>query len=399
MSRPLLLTLLLTTVLNPAVASGTGGVQTVSPPTLPGATPVRDLQLAADSRGQLTLAIITDTVEASSGRGTFMARAVSAWRWAAGTWTPMGGILNYDQPRPAANLNLALDAGGTPILAWNENYGDNDVVVFRAWQGGAWTDWKTRYLGISSPQAAKMRALAAWQGAPMLLWGENVREGVGTVLTLRRWQDGEWLRSPPLNEGPGYARQPALALNGQGEATAAWVKGPIEAGQVVVKQQSGGHWTPLGQPFSRHPQSYVASPRLALNKGGQPTVAWLEDRGGRDTLFASRWTGSRWEALGGAISTGFASAPSLALDQGGQPVIAWVEERGGVGQVHLARWTGRAWQTYGPVNLDPAHDARSPSVVVDASGAPVLAWREDLGGRYGLQLRRFAPLTAATSPF
>lgn len=293
MPRPVLLPLLLTDCLNAAVAGGMNGVRTVPPPGLPVQAPDRDLQLAADQRGHLTLAAVTDSGEANSGRGIFTARTVRAWQWRAGTWSPMGEILNYDQPRPAANLNLALDSWGTPILAWNENYGDNDVVVFRAWQGGAWTDWKTRYLGISSPQAAKMRSLAAWQGSPVLMWGENVREGVGTVLTLRRWLGEEWERGAPLNRIPGPVRQPALALNAQGEVTVAWITGPIEAGQLVVQQQIHGRWTPLGPPFSRRRGTYLAALRLALNRDSRPTMAWLEDRGGRDTLFASRWTGSR----------------------------------------------------------------------------------------------------------
>ena len=225
----------------------------------------------------------------------------------------------------------------------------------------------------------------------MLLWGENVREGVGTVLTLRRWQGEQWERGAPLNKTPGAVRQPALALNARGEATAAWITGPIEAGQLVVQQQVRGRWTPLGPPFSRRLGTYLAAPRLALNRDSRPTMAWLEDRGGRDTLFASRWTGSRWEALGGALSAGFASSPSLTLDHAGQPVIAWIEERREVGVVYLARWSGRVWQVMGPLNRDAAHDARSPAVAVDTSGSPVVAWREDVGGTYRIELRRFCP--------
>lgn len=388
MPRALLPPLLL---LGLALAGGTDPARTLTPPALDPARPVRDLRLAADRGGHLVLAVIADSGQATSGRGTFTARTVTAWEWTADTWRALGGVLNYDQPRPAANLNLALDAGGTPVLAWNENSGDNDVVVFRAWQGGAWTDWRARYLGISSPQAAKTRAVAAWQGDPVLVWGENPRQGPGTVLTLRRWRDGGWERSAPLNTPGTYGRQPALALGARGEVTAAWLEGDVDASQVVVARQAGAGWQRVGEPLARRGPTYVASPRLALDTRGTPTVAWLEDVDGRDTLFASRWTGGRWAALGGALSSGFASAPSLALGPAGRPVLAWVEERGGVGQVHLARWTGAAWQTFGTVNRDPARDARSPSVAVDSSGNVVLAWREDRGGRYGVELRRFTP--------
>ncbi|WP_216324320.1 hypothetical protein [Deinococcus aestuarii] len=373
-----------------ALAGGAERVQTLAPPP-EALQPVRDLQLAADREGRLVLALITDAGRATSGRGTFTARTVSAWRWNSGAWQPLGGVLNYDRPRPAANLNLALGAGGTPLLAWNENSGDNDVVVFRAWRGGAWTDWRTRYLGISSPQSAKTRALAAWQDEPVLVWGENPRQGPGTVLTLRRWQGGAWVRSTPLNGAGTSGRQPSLALDRRGGVTAAWLEGDVTASRVVVARLAGDRWTRLGAAPGGRAPTYLAAPRLALGRQGRPTVAWLEDVDGRDTLFVSRWDGGRWTALGGAVSLGFASAPSLVLDGAGRPVLAWVEERGGVGQVRLARWTDTAWQDLGTVNRDPGRDARSPSVAVDAPGNVVLAWREDTRGVYRVHLRRFTP--------
>ncbi|MFC4638449.1 hypothetical protein [Deinococcus hohokamensis] len=391
MPRFLLSVLVLSALLGPARAGGgTTPGAAFAPPSLPPG-PVRDLKLAADPQGRLILAVITDAGQAESGRGTFTARRVGAWQWQGQSWQPLGGVLNYDQPRPAANLNLALDDQGTPLLVWNENYGDNDVVVFRAWTGGAWTDWAERYLGISSPQAAKTRAVVARSGEPVLVWGENVREGVGTLLTLRRWQGGEWLRSAPLSGPRGYPRQPALALDARGVATVAWLEGDVAAAQVLVARQDGARWTRLGGPLSHAGRRYLAAPRLVLDPQGRPIVAWLEDTGGRDTLFVSRWTGARWSSLGGAISRDFALAPALVLDAKGQPVLAWTEERGSLGRIFLARWTGAAWTVSGPLNRDPSQDARSPALAAEPSGTVVLGWREAVGGVYQAQLRRFGP--------
>ncbi|MFC4425171.1 hypothetical protein [Deinococcus navajonensis] len=388
MPRILLPVLVLTALLGPAQAGGgTPPGVTLAPPPLP-TGPVRDLKLVADVQGRLTLAVITDAGQAESGRGTFTARRVTAWQW-SGRWQPLGGVLNYDQPRPAANLNLALDEQGVPLLVWNENYGDNDVVVFRAWKGGAWTDWAARYLGISSPQAAKTRAVAARQGEPVLVWGENVREGVGTLLTLRRWQGREWLRSAPVSGPLGYPRQPALALDAAGVPTLAWLEGDVAAAQVLVARQDGERWVRLGAPLSHAGRRYLAAPRLVLDAQGRPTVAWLEDTGGRDTLFVAHWTGKEWTPLGGALSRDFALAPALALDAQGRPAVAWTEERSGLGRIFLARWTGAAWTVAGPLNRDPAQDARSPALAAEASGGLVLGWREAQGGSYQVQLRRF----------
>ncbi|MCD0162940.1 hypothetical protein IHN63_16735, partial [Deinococcus sp. 6YEL10] len=53
-----------------------------------------------------------------------------------------------------------------------------------------------------------------------------------------------------------------------------------------------------------------------------------------------------------------------------------------------ARWTGRYWQALGVQNRDPRRDARSPSVTTDDAGRTTLAWREDVGGIYQIQIRQ-----------
>ncbi|WP_245872804.1 hypothetical protein [Deinococcus planocerae] len=392
--RPHPLTLGLAALLTAALATAPTSPSTPgAPPGLAASPPVRELALAAAPDGSLVLAVVADEGTYSSGRGTFVARQLTAWRHAGGTWTALGGPLNYDHPRPVSSLNLALDERGTPVLVWNENYGDNDIVVFRAYQGGAWTDWRTRYLGDDLPYAARTRAVAARQGEPVLAWGEYLRKPDGSRLTVRTWDPAAkvWTRSAPFNDLRAFSRTPALALGRAGRPTVAWLQGEVLASRVLAARWTGERWEPLGGALNRTPNTYVASTRLVLDAQERPVVAWLEDAGGQDALFVSRWTGRGWEALGGRLGTGSASAPSLALDQGGRPVLAWVEERGGLGRVRLARWTGEGWQDLGTVNRDQGRDARSPSLAVDASGAAVLAWREDVGGVYRVQLRRFGP--------
>lgn len=373
-----------------AHAGGSSSPTALAPPPL-AARPVRELQLAAAPDGSLVLAVIADEGRYSSGRGTFTGRLLTAWRLTGGTWRQLGRVLNYRQPRPLADLNLALDERGTPVLAWNENYGDNNVVEFRAWKGGAWTDWGTRYLGEDVTYAARTRALAARGGEPVLAWGETLRDPPGSRLTVRRWNGQSWGRGPAFNDLRAFSRAPALALDPAGRPTVAWLQGEVLASNVLAARWNGAAWEPLGGPLGRRPNTYVASTRLALDGQGRPVVAWLEDVNGQDTLFASRWTGARWAPLGGAVSSGFASSPSLALDRGGNAVLAWVEERGGVGQVRLARWNGSAWRDLGVFNADARRDARSPSVTVETSGRTVLAWREDVDGVYRVELRRLTP--------
>ncbi|GGL84093.1 hypothetical protein GCM10010840_22360 [Deinococcus aerolatus] len=396
---PLLLLVGCAALFGRAHAGGHAALQPLAPPPAEAARPLRELQLAAAPDGSLLLALLNDAGQADSGKGLYESRKVRVWRSAGGGWELLrgglpGGVLNYDVPRPASNIDLALDAGGTPVMVWNENYGDNDVVVFRAYQEGRWTDWFARYLGDDLPYAARTRSVAARNGEPVLAWGETLRTPYGSRLTVRRWDavTKTWTRSPAFNEISVFSRTPALGLDAAGQPTVAWLQGEVLASNVLVKRWTGTAWEALGGSLNRTPDRYLASTRLKLDRQGQPTVAWLEDLSGRDALYASRWDGQAWQALGGPLSPHSASAPALALDRAGQPVLAWVEERSGIGQIHLARWTGRAWQIHGALNLDPRRDARSPGLAVRPGGDIVLAWREDVRGVYGVQLRNLGPV-------
>lgn len=387
--------LLLAALLGTAHAGGNEAVQTLHPPPAEAARPLRELQLAAAPDGSLVLALLNDAGQADSGKGLYESRKVRVWRSAGGGWQLLrgglpGGVLNYDVPRPASNMDLALDEAGTPILVWNENYGDNDVVVFRAYRGGAWTDWYPRYLGDDLPYAARTRSVVARGGEPVLAWGETLRTPYGSRLTVRRWDSAAktWTRSPAFNEISVFSRTPALALDAAGQPVVAWLQGEVLASNVFVKRWTGAAWQALGGSLNRTPNRYLAATRLKLDAGGRPTVAWLEDLNGQDALYVSRWDGQAWRALGGPLSPRSASAPALALDRAGQPVLAWVEERAGTGQIHLARWADGRWQDSGTLNLDPHRDARSPGLAALPNGEIVLAWREDVNGVYGVQLRR-----------
>ncbi len=356
--------------------------------------PVRELAVAARPDGSLLLVAISDNGRFNSGRGTSTARVLRTWVGGPGGWTPTGDILNYRQPRPIASLNLATDAQGGALLAWNENYGDNDVVEFRALTGGTWTDWGDRYLGDDLPYAARTRAVALWKGQPFLAWGEWLRDPGGSQLTVRTWNDTQesWVRGPRFNDRTQFSRTPALTVTRAGQPIVAWLQGEVTVSRVLAARWDGQTWHPLGGPLNRHAPGYVAATRLVLDGQDRPIAAWIEDHAGQDTLYTARWDGQRWYPMGAQVSQGFATAPSLSTDAAGHAALAWVEEVNGTGQVHLARWTGQSWTDQGVQNRDPRRDARSPSLTTAPDGTLTLAWREDKAGTYRIELRQYPGL-------
>ena len=76
---------------------------------------------------------------------------------------------------------------------------------------------------------------------------------------------------------------------------------------------------------------------------------------------------------------------SLALDSKGQPALAWtasVPAFSGHPKVYVGVWTGSSWNTQFPpldAITDSGTDPSLPSVALDASDRPVVAWRENTG--------------------
>lgn len=177
----------------PATAGGREPGTVFGPLNVDSARDVREVRLAVAPDGAVTVAWTEDTRRPGErfGQGVFVKRLVG------GRWAPLGGNLNYSHPRDATTLDLALDEAGRPLLAWNENLAHADIHVFRAWTGTGWTSWDVRRLGQDLTYAARVRALAARSGEPVLAWGSRTPTCPAPGCTCRRGTAGRGRGCPP----------------------------------------------------------------------------------------------------------------------------------------------------------------------------------------------------------
>jgi hypothetical protein len=119
---------------------------------------------------------------------------------------------------------------------------------------------------------------------------------------------------------------------------------------------------------------------LAIDSLGRPWIAWEELSDQKDILLR-RWDGSAWVGVGGSetgrglsILGGSNEAPSLVLDSTDHPVVAWRHNFG----VHVRRWDGAAWVPYGNSATDfgvaDGPSAFSVKIKLDSSNRPVVLW-------------------------
>ncbi|MCC6629565.1 MAG: hypothetical protein IT340_19470, partial [Chloroflexi bacterium] len=114
----------------------------------------------------------------------------------------------------------------------------------------------------------------------------------------------------------------------------------------------------------------------------------------------------RWGNLAGAASEdglsgsgGLSTDPAVAMGPDGSSYAAWTDTRSGNPQVLVARLVGGAWtelagsaggNALGAGVAPGVNAAFAPSIAIDASGAPVVAWTADHdGGQSDIRVARF----------
>ncbi|RYZ17775.1 MAG: hypothetical protein EOO70_00970 [Myxococcaceae bacterium] len=112
-------------------------------------------------------------------------------------------------------------------------------------------------------------------------------------------------------------------------------------------------WLPLGGAISAVPGNTSAEGVvLKMDRNDRPVVAWAESDGATKNIYVARWTGSAWSMLGAALN-GLTAAgtnaanPSLVIDNSSAPLVAWDETTGnGAGRsIFISRWTGTTWES------------------------------------------------------
>jgi hypothetical protein len=135
----------------------------------------------------------------------------------------------------------------------------------------------------------------------------------------------------------------------------------------------------------------VAGRSLGVDRNGNPVVAFTQ----LGKLYVKRWSGGAWTQLGDTLNfdpTQDALEPTLALDTSGNPVVAWQEsfDNRSAYRVYVKRWTPQGWALYsGALNLVATQSATAPALALEANGAPVVAWSEDEGGTKRVFVKRW----------
>jgi len=168
-------------------------------------------------------------------------------------------------------------------------------------------------------------------GRVVALWGSSVGCPAACSYILQaavRPPGGGWgapvTLSPELNWGTGGV---TLAMDGAGDAIAAWVGFYADASHYAVLPAASGTWG-SAQTLSTYVQGDARNLSLAVSPNGSAIVAYATQH---DAIWAVSGTlsgGFSAPVFVGAGDYGKNSAPKAALDDAGQASLVWSESSG-----------------------------------------------------------------------
>ena len=342
-------------------------------------------------------------------------------RWDGVQWSELAGSAGSSglslSTQTGRSPTVATETGGNPVVAWSDNGPGNYEIYLRRWDGTQWASLGgsaagggVSNLGIGVGSSYNPSLALDGSNNPVLAW-EMASTGLSIwSLYLKRWDGTQWVELGSSASGSGIANtgvgaNPSVAVDATGNPVVAWQDGTSGNLEIYLKRWDGTQWVELGGSASgggvSNSAGFSENPSLVLDAAGNPIVAWNDGTPGNLEIYLKRWNGTAWVELGGSATgggvsntAGLSAGPSLALDSAGNPVVAWNDDTPGNLEIYLKRWNGTAWVELGGSatgggisNTTGASDG--PSLKLEPTGNPVVAWRDDTPGSSRIYLRRW----------
>ncbi len=296
--------------------------------------------------------------------------------------------------------STALDANGNPMVVWTEYEATSTNVYAKRWNQtlNQWEAMGTQPLDLNSGKNASSISIAVdSSGKPFVTWTEDsIAFGFEVYVkswnaTTNQWEQlGGALDVSPNISPDGFVFSPRIAVDSSGKLFVAWVQIVLGSRNLYVKSWNAttSTWEQLGGTLDMNVTKIAVVPSIAIGSSGNPVVAWSEtDAAGIYNIYVKSWnaTTSTWDSIGSSLNVNTAldaDVPSIAINSSGNPIVAWSEDDGTNSyNIYVKRWsaTTSTWDSLGTtVDVDETKNAYSPSMVLNSSGNPIVAWSEYL---------------------
>lgn len=309
---------------------------------------------------------------------------IAAGSASAAGWLPPA---NVSSPVPGTTKedislqDVAVDGEGNAVAVWVQGTGGPEIVEAATRPaGGSWSS----PVEVSDPgeDALGLQVVVNADGDAAAIWAGYGSGGESVVRVATRPAGGPWSDPAAISDAERYAVEPEIAIDGEGNLTAAWSEseGHWEYGVVeAATRPAGGAWS---EPVELSEGSAI-SPRVAVDSEGDVTAVWNLLGPNRDdgTIQSkTRAAGGEWsaEAVDVSGAGGLAADPEIAIEPDGDATVVWQQQdipdfSGFHRFVQTARRVDGTWSEPLTISKDDGL-AGQADVTVDPEGNATAIW-------------------------
>jgi hypothetical protein len=340
------------------------------------------------------------------------------WREVGAGSASGGGISNNGTGAYFPTVSIAPSSA--PYVAWADDYDGNDEIYVRRWDGTAWQEvgeGSASGGGISDTSGRSWYPglAVAPDGSVYAVWHDDT-SGNSEVF-VRRWDGTDWREvgagsasGSGISNNSGSSVAASIAVDTQGMPCAVWRDNTSGNYEIYVRCWDGSSWQEVGPASASgggisNNEGTSVSCDLALGPDGSPYVVWRDDGPSGHEIFIRHWDGSSWAEVGagsasdGGMSrtSGDSGGPSVAVAPNGTVYVAWHDDTSGNSEIYVRFWDGSAWMdlsagsSSGGGISNNSGQSWSPSLAIDPSGYPYVAWFDSTSGNREVYVRHYVP--------
>lgn len=239
-------------------------------------------------------------------------------------------------------------------------------------------------------------------GGAILVW-QDLRGGTYDIYAQRISASGTALWSSngvAVCTAANSQLLPQIAPDGLGGVVIVWPDFRSGAGYDVYAQRvnaSGATlWTANGVAVCTATQDQI-SPSLAVDSGGETTIAWADFRNGAHyDIYAQRFNSSgvaQWAANGISLcsATGNQANPRMVQAATSSMIVGWEDSRSGTADLYAQRVTGPGtlqWTVDGIAFCSATGSQSQLTAMADGTGGALFAWADARGADFDIYCQR-----------
>jgi len=297
----------------------------------------------------------------------------------------------------ASSPELAVNANGDAVIAWDRSDGSNARVQVRQWPAGG-LPGPTRTVSASGQDAVDPHVGIDAAGNALIVWRRF--DGSAFRMQVRGVAADGTLATTHSVSSPGVpTSNPEVTVNPSGGAALVWVE--PSGGFTRVMHRPRSSTGTLGSTQTMSLDDDASDPKVAIDPAGDSITTWVQQVGTNQQV----WARSRFAS--GALGPKKAlpeiywdgSTPQLAMRSDGVAFIVWRSPHlsSGYSEIQTRWFTINGGRGGGVIHLSPTgQPALHPQVAVDGSGLPTFVWENTLTNQ--VQARSLLPGLFYTPP-